>query len=320
MSRRLKPRACVLSLNPAIDAEWRVDEILWEEKNVVTAQRRWAGGKGANVVRWLRFLGTRPELLIPLGGVAGRELREYLRIAQIKTRVIPLRAETRVNVVITDHNGRQMRFNQPGATVQRGDWRAILAEARSACRSNDALMLSGSLPPGAPVTGYAEILRIAARADTRAFLDCDGATLKAAVPAKPFLVKPNRHELAGWAGRELRSLSSVLKAAGEMSRETTGWILVSMSSEGAILVNHAEKFAARAKATVSQVRNTLGAGDATLSGAAQAAMTGKPPIEWLRAAVAAGTGATQTSAGTMLSHRKYNEILNKISIIPIPGA
>ena len=61
-------RLCVVSLNPAIDAEWRVDDVLWEEKNMVHTQRRWPGGKGVNVARWLRSLGAKSELLIPLGG------------------------------------------------------------------------------------------------------------------------------------------------------------------------------------------------------------------------------------------------------------
>jgi 1-phosphofructokinase family hexose kinase len=306
---RQAPTVCVLSLNPAIDAEWRVDEILWEEKNIVHTQRRWAGGKGANVVRWLRFLGARPELLIPLGGVAGGELAGYLEVDEIRARIVPLGDETRVNVVITDRTGRQMRFNQPGARVRSSDWKAILNETRAACRASDALILSGSLPPGTPVSGYAEILRMTRRARVPAFLDCDGATLKEAVPAQPFLVKPNQHELSGWYGQKLRSAESVRKAAFEMSRLTGGWILVSLGAEGAMMVNAKESFAAHARAGTSSVLNTLGAGDATLSGAAHSALTGQPPVEWLRAAVAAGTAATQTRPGTMLSRRDYEELV-----------
>lgn len=314
MSVATIPKVCVLSLNPAIDAEWRVDEILWEEKNIVHTQRRWAGGKGANVVRWLRFLGADPELLIPLGGSTGRELDEYLRADEFRTRVVPLQDETRVNVVITERTGRQMRFNQPGARTRPLDWRSILDEVRAACRSNDALILSGSLPPGAPVTGYAEILRLAHRARVPAILDCDGPTLKAAAQAKPFLVKPNRHELSGWAGQKLRSMDSVGKSAAEMSRATGGWILVSLGAEGAMLVNAAESFAAHARVTTNTAINTLGAGDAMLSGAAYSAFTSRPPIEWLREGVAAGTAATRTRAGTMLSRRDYKDVLAGVEV------
>jgi 6-phosphofructokinase 2 len=90
-------RFCVTSLNPAIDAEWRVDDVLWEEKNIVYTQRRWPGGKGVNVARWLKFLGADSELLIPLGGPAGREMKHGLRLLKLMARVVPLQEETRVN-------------------------------------------------------------------------------------------------------------------------------------------------------------------------------------------------------------------------------
>ena len=73
----------VLALNPSIDAEWRVDDLLWEEKNDVRSERRWAGGKGINVARWLKHLGGRPQLLVPLGGKPGAELAGYLRAEKI---------------------------------------------------------------------------------------------------------------------------------------------------------------------------------------------------------------------------------------------
>lgn len=305
------PYFCVFSLNPAIDAEWRVDDMLWEEKNMVHSQRRWAGGKGPNVARWLRFFGARAELLIPLGGAAGRELVVHLRADRLRFHTVPLHEETRVNVVITNREGRQMRFNQPGASVRPTDWRAIMAYAQATARKG-SIILSGSLPPGAPVNGYAQIIRSARRAGARVFLDCDGPTLKAAVTARPFLVKPNRHELAGWVGRILASLEDVRAAAADMSRSTHGWVLVSLSEDGALLVNAREQFAARSWTSVTKLLNTLGAGDATLSGAASAAMSGAPPLDWLRAAVAAGTAATQVAPGQMPTPRTYKAILHRI--------
>ena len=56
----------IVALNPSIDLEWRVDQVRWEEKNTIESERRWAGGKGVNVARWLRHLGGKPRLLLPL--------------------------------------------------------------------------------------------------------------------------------------------------------------------------------------------------------------------------------------------------------------
>ena len=35
----------VIGFNPAVDVEWRVESVHWDEKNTVLGERRWAGGK-----------------------------------------------------------------------------------------------------------------------------------------------------------------------------------------------------------------------------------------------------------------------------------
>ena len=97
----------VLALSPSIDAEWRVDDVLWEEKNNVHSERRWAGGKGINVARWLNHLGGKPQLLLPLGGQTGAELGLYLRAEKLPAKIIPLREPTRVNGRILNQGSRR---------------------------------------------------------------------------------------------------------------------------------------------------------------------------------------------------------------------
>ena len=118
--------ALILALNPSIDAEWRVEDVLWEEKNNVHSERRWAGGKGINVARWLKQLGGKPQLLLPLGGQTGLELGGYLQAENLPANIIRLREPTRVNVILTTNGGRQMRFNPLGPKLSPREWRGIL--------------------------------------------------------------------------------------------------------------------------------------------------------------------------------------------------
>src|SRR6186713_2229529 len=111
----------IVALNPSIDAEWQVPEVLWEEKNNVQSERRWAGGKGINVARWLKHLGGKPRLLLPLGEGTGAELAGYLRAERIPSRIIRLYEPTRVNVIVTTNAGRQMRFNPLGPKLSRSE-------------------------------------------------------------------------------------------------------------------------------------------------------------------------------------------------------
>lgn len=289
----------VLALNPSIDAEWRVADVLWEEKNDVLSERRWAGGKGINVARWLKYLGGRPQLLLPLGGRPGRELTGYLRAENISTRIVPLRAATRVNVIVTTANGRQMRFNAPSPKLSSAEWRAILngVKRELAQRLGGLLILSGSLPRGVPANAYARLARTARRLGVRTLLDCDGRALAAAVAARPFLVKPNEHELAQWWGKPLRSESATLRAARALAARTGGWVLVSRGPQRAMLVRGGAREVFTATPRRVKPRNTVGAGDALLAAVAWQIQHERPPGEWLRAALDIGTAATRCEPG-----------------------
>ena len=299
--------ALVLALNPSIDAEWRVDDVLWEEKNNVHSERRWAGGKGINVARWLKQLGGKPQLFLPLGGQTGVELAGYLRGEKLPANIIPLREPTRVNVILTTKGGRQMRFNPLGPKLSSREWRRILKGvkqelARSSLRKKTAeplLVLSGSLPRGVPVTAYAQFIRLAHRYGVKTLLDCDGSVLAAAIKARPFLVKPNEHELAQWWGKPLRTETDILHAARALSGVMRGWVLVSRGARRSLLLNAAEGYQNFAVPRRVPPRNTVGAGDALLAGVAREIQLGRAPEEWLRRGVEVGTQATQMPAGHM---------------------
>jgi 1-phosphofructokinase family hexose kinase len=289
----------VLALNPSIDAEWRVADVLWEEKNNVLSERRWAGGKGINVARWLKHLGGKPQLLLPLGGPSGEELAGYLRREKIPTQVVPLREATRVNVIVTTEARRQMRFNPLGPKLSASEWREVQVALQKNLHRAGLLILSGSLPRGVQVNAYGQLIRLAHRIGVKTILDCDGAPFQAAVSARPFLVKPNDHELALWWGKKLSSEATILKAARALSEETRGWVLVSRGGQRGLLVNVAEDFQRFAVPPKVKPRNTVGAGDALLASVARQIQLGRPPVEWLREGLHVGTLATQLSAGKL---------------------
>lgn len=294
-------RPVVLALNPSIDAEWQVDAVRWEEKNNVLAERRWAGGKGVNVARWLRHLGENPLLILPLGGRSGSELAAALSKEHLAARVVPIREATRVNIIVTTPKQGQMRFNPLGPKLSRAEWQAMLQVVRVALEQASALVLSGSLPRGVSVSAYARLLRLASRAGVPVMLDCDGPALRAAAPAHPLLVKPNEHELCEWAAsaglRVTASEVSLRRAANELSRVTRGWVLVSRGARPALLINATLKVQWSALPPKCRPRHTIGAGDALLAAVTQQVIHGATPGEWLKAGLATGSTATQCEAG-----------------------
>src|SRR5260370_10392524 len=142
----------VLALNPCIDTEWRVDEVGWDEKTTVLAERSWAGGKGVNVARWLKHLRSVgaleyrstgrlppsqhsitpplrrsvPKLILPLGGQTGAELAHFLRQEKLAAPLIRLPEATPVNVLGTTAGGPQLPFHPPGPRPSDSGRRAFL--------------------------------------------------------------------------------------------------------------------------------------------------------------------------------------------------
>jgi 1-phosphofructokinase family hexose kinase len=287
----------IVSLNPAVDVEWRVESVRWEEKNQVLTERRWPGGKGINVARWLAHLGGDPRLVIPLGGVNGAEMATGLRQLDIAFSPIPLRESSRANVVVTTAAGRQLRFNPLGPRLSSFEWGKVLATTQRELRRARMLIISGALPRRVPTNAYAQLLKLANEAGVKSILDCDGPALNAGIKARPFLVKPNEFELAQWYGKPLRSEVSVVHAAHALSRTTSGWVLVSRGAKGALLVGKSQVLVCRAPA--ARVQNTIGAGDALVAAAALQIEKESPPEEWLIRGIAAGTAATECSAGAL---------------------
>lgn len=288
----------IVSLNPAVDCEWVVEQFRPVEKNEVHSERRWPGGKGINVARWLRWAGGKPHLFVPVGGNPGQELVEGMDRERLATTTFPLREPTRVNVIVTQRQGGpQYRLNplwpRFGPTEQRGVIRAI----KTAMEKAGIVVLSGALPRTLPKDTYAKLVRHARALGKPVVLDCDGEAFRLAVPEGPVLVKPNEVELAEWAGRGLETLEDIATAAQALSRASGGWVLVSLGPRGALLVHDQEAFKHLEPAPGVRVRNTVGAGDAMLAAVLLAMGRGLPPLEWLKRGVATGTAATQVPPG-----------------------
>lgn len=301
--------ALVVSLNPAVDCEWRLRSVVPEEKNELTSEVRWPGGKGINVARWLNWLAVPGRLFLPLGGGTGRELATGLRAEGLRFVRFPLSQPNRVNVVVTPDRGPQFRFNQTWPRLNPGEARRLVDRAGQLVAQADPVVISGTLAFGAPAGSYARLVAAANRANRRVFLDCDREPFALAAQERPFLVKPNEHELGQWAGRTLKRPAEVLSAARRLSRTTGGWVLVSRGERGALLVNAAEGVALEAAAPAVEVRNTVGAGDALLAGAVAAAQGFDDPGVLLRWAVATGSAAAEVSPGKLPSRRRWRELV-----------
>jgi 1-phosphofructokinase family hexose kinase len=254
-----------------------------------------ASGKVLNVGLALHHLGG-PNLTIALvGGASGESIERELAGLGMRHVSIAARRPTRACTTILDRSsGVTTELVENAAPVEGAELeRFIDAYARAAAAAS-MVVLSGSLPPGAPATFYRALLE---RTPCRAVLDARGPELLEALPLKPFVVKPNREELGKTVGREIRGEEDLLWAVAEVHRHGAEWVVVS-DGKGRLLASGGGAVRRFRPASVPTV-NPIGCGDCLAAGIAWATVDGMAMPE----AVRFGMAAAAENAAMLLPSR-----------------
>jgi 1-phosphofructokinase len=126
------------------------------------------------------------------------------------------------------------------------------------------VVFSGSVPPECTDEQLVALMDSVSAVGASLAVDTSGSSFTASIAAHPRLMKPNRAELAEAVGRDLRSISDVVAAAGELLTRGVERVLVSLGGDGAVLVGPGGVLVG--ESTVLHQRSTVGAGDCFLAG------------------------------------------------------
>lgn len=282
-----------VTLNPAIDQSTSVDRVVPEDKLRCAPPSFEPGGGGLNVARVLARLGRKPRALWTSAGTAGTQLSGLLDDAGLDHEAIPVSGLTRTNVVVyEDSSTHQFRFGMPGPRLTAADLQVVLERFARLEPAPKLVVLSGSLPPGAPEDLYAQIVRGLA-AGTKVVLDTSGPALRAGLGAGAFLVKPNLRELSQWADAPLEDDEHIVAAARRLlSVGPAERVVVSLGAAGALAVDAGGAWVARAPTV--PIRSKVGAGDSMVGGLVSAMLEGADFPDVARRGVAAGAAAVTT--------------------------
>ena len=276
-----------VTFNPAIDHIVSLPTFAAGGLNRAETEAFRFGGKGVNVSFVLKELGVSSVAFGFVGGVTGDMLEKGVKQNAITADFIRVAGETRVNTKIAA-NGEETELNGVGPTVDEADFAKLLCKVKE-LDGKDILVISGSLAPGLSADACAR-LAAAVKPGVRVVVDVAGAPLKAALAAKPWLIKPNEAELCELCGTG--ETLALAKAAQELGAHN---VLCSRGAAGALLLTErGEVF--EQKAPHGTVKSTVGAGDSLLAGFLAALDSGKPLADALKCGVAAGS-ATAFSTG-----------------------
>lgn len=293
-----------VTMNPTLDITFELEEISFGEP--VKAQRVVAtpGGKGINVSRGLRNMGVDSVAMGLLGGYRGEEVLDLLQKEGLILQVVKIKNTTRTNISILGlRDGKELVIRAAGPVVEEEETERLVELLLERAQTPEALIMSGSLPPGVQPDIYRSLIDECGKKGVRVILDSDGEPFRLGIEARPYLIKPNKVELENLAGRELASDDEIVEFGRGLVAGGVGVVVVSQGKEGAIMVT--EEAAWKGIVPPVHSEDTVGAGDSTVAGLVMGMARGEPPERMFHRGLACGVSAVMNSGPALCDPSTY---------------
>lgn len=252
-----------VTLNPALDYVMKLKALRTDDINRTDGEEIYYGGKGINVSVILTQLGIPNTALGFLGGFTGKKLEEMLKNDNVSCDFNYLKnGDTRINVKIKAD--KEIDLNACGPEITKEDMQSFLKKLDS-IKSGDYLILAGSIPNTLPDDIYEQILERVGDRNINCVVDATGDLLKNVLKYKPFLIKPNHHELGDLFSVQIKSDDDIVKYSKKLQEMGAKNVLVSMAKDGAMLTdeNGCVHKIGNAK---GKLINSVGCGDSMVAG------------------------------------------------------
>jgi 1-phosphofructokinase family hexose kinase len=288
----------VAGLTPAWQQIAVLDRLKVGEVNRAREVHWCASGKVLNVGLALTQLGAKVRTLSLVGsGAAGGATRRDMADLGVDVRWIESSAPQRVCTTLLDRESGQTTEiveNSPAVTAAELDAFATAFAEEAALGKPEFIVLTGSLPVGAPRDFYATLLR---RTSAKAILDIRGPELLDALVLRPLLIKPNREELSHTFGRPLANDSDVWQAMRELRDGGAEWVVVTNGPHEVFAVNGDARW--RFAPQKVDVVNPIGCGDCFTAGIAWSLQQGSE----MRSVIGSGMAASCLNATQLMPAR-----------------
>ena len=294
-----------VTMNPAVDISLCVSEGLMPGSiNKSYAMRTDPGGKGINVSKVLKALGTDSVVCTGICGPDGERLKDMLTPDFEVLSVQYPSGNTRTNIKIAGENGVTTDINADGPLYDTDSVEKLKASVSERLKPGDIVVISGSAPLGSPSGIYAEFTRTFNSVEgVRVIIDASGRYLKMGLEAGPYAVKPTCDELGidndpGVAKKEAKRIF------GQYGTHC----LISMGSSGAVYASGSGS-ALYSEALDVKVCNTTGCGDAMTAGLAFALEKGLSSEETFKLCLALAAAEAETEGTDPPSKERVEELL-----------
>lgn len=300
----------VAGFNASIDKLLLVDDLAPGSVLRARAAQAWPGGKGVHVALGAAALGEKVRLAGLIDTAQREWFRSWLGARGVEFHGIEFSGPVRTCLTIQDSEGRTTEIREPGPAIDGDVWSAAAAAFEALCADSKVAVLSGSVPPGVPVTAYQEIA--AGVAPLRVLVDASGELLTNALDANPFCIKPNREEAEALTRSTLDSKGAAAHAARELCRLGVRLVIISLGAAGAVACADDQVYEIASPPVVT--RNAVGAGDCLLAGVAVALARDLGIEEALRLGAACGTAKVMSPEIGLVRREDVEAVLPTIRL------
>lgn len=252
-----------VTFNPSLDYIVSVPDFRLGLTNRTDSELMLPGGKGINVSILLNSLGIESTALGFVAGFIGDEIEKELKVAGINTDFIRINnGISRINFKLKSIDGTEI--NGAGPNIGQADVDLLMVKLEE-LQEGDVLVLAGSIPTSMSDNIYKDIMKKLHNKKIMVVVDATKDLLINVLEYKPFLIKPNNHELGEIFGVELMTRESVVPYARKLQEMGAENVLISMAGEGAVLVADDGQVYEKA-APEGELINGVGAGDSMVAG------------------------------------------------------
>ena len=305
-----------LGTTPVLQRSMVFDRVTVDGVNRATAVYDYASGKSPNVARVLHTLGEDVIATGFAGGDRGAALLRDLDRAGVRNEFILVDAPTRQCITVIDRaRGTATELVEEAAPVADAHWHALEVVLERLLADADGLVLSGSLPPGAPQDFYLRCMqRGSSFRGTKTVLDARGPPLHQATHKRGFVAKLNRDELAATVGGTIASHAELLAAARGIM-PVGGAVVVTLGAEGAVAVDGHGAW--RISVPRVETRSAVGSGDAFAAGLIAGLVRGQGLPDACAWGAACGAANAMTDLAGHLSRGDVERIRPQVRVEPL---
>ena len=296
-----------ITFNPALDYIVRVDNFKTGQVNRTSYEEIYAGGKGINVSIVLNNLDVENIALGYIAGFTGDEIENRVKSMGCKTDFIKLNnGMSRINVKLKSNE--ESEINGQGPAINDSDLDELFNKLDS-LKEGDVLVLAGSIPNTLPENIYEIIMKRLENKNIKIIVDATKDLLLNVLKYRPFLIKPNHHELAELFNVELKNEDEIIIYAKKLKEMGAKNVLISMAGDGAIFITEDNKVI-KSNVPKGKLVNSVGAGDSMVGGFIAGYLNNGDLEEAFKMGVATGS-ASAFSEGLATKDKVY-ELLKEI--------